>query len=248
MTDQRLAVVTAGAGGIGLEIARRLRDDGFRVVVTDINDDVAAEREAEGIGFRHLDSGNEAEMREVFASLGTVHTLVNNVGIRGLAGPIQTIPIDDFRKTIEVNTISHILASQLVIPGMIEAKAGSIIIISSMAARGGSAGRAPYGISKWALLGLARNLAAELGQYNIRANAILPGIMAGQRLQGTMQIIADQQGTTKEALFEEMFTHTHIARFIEPQEIAAAASFLASDLGSAVTASFLEVSGGLNMS
>lgn len=244
--EGKLAVVTAGAGGIGLEIARRLRDDGFRVIVTDIDDEAGAACEAEGIEYRHCDSGNVEQMREVFAGFGPVHTLVNNVGIRGGAGPVWEIPIEDFRQTIEVNTISHILASQLVIPGMIEQQEGCIIIISSMAARGGSAGRAPYGISKWALLGLARNLASELGEYNIRANAILPGLMAGKRLQGTMQIIAEQQGTTKEALFEELFERTQIKRFIEPQEIAAAASFLAGPHGGAVTGSFVEVSGGLD--
>jgi NAD(P)-dependent dehydrogenase (short-subunit alcohol dehydrogenase family) len=148
--------------GDGAATARRLRADGFDVAVRDIDEEAGARATAEGLRFVRADFGDEASVREGFTTVGPVHNLVNNVGIRGGAGALWDIPLEDFRRTLEVNTVSHVLAAQLVIPDMKERREGRLIQIASGAARTGAVGRAPYGISKWALLGLTKSLANEL--------------------------------------------------------------------------------------
>ena len=241
----RKALVTAGAGGIGSQIAKRLVADGFEVIITDV-DDAAGEQVAENVGasYVHCDSGDDDAMRAVVEQVGEVEVLVNNVGIRGATGAIWDIPIEDFRKTININTVSHIFMSQLVIPGMIERQSGAIVMIASGAARTGAIGRSPYGISKWALLGLTKSLANELAPYNIRANAVLPGIVRGERFEGSIALNAQAEGITREEALERIMSRTRLKRFVDPSEIAAAVSYLVGPGGVGITGTFLDVSGG----
>lgn len=240
----RQAVVTAGAGGIGRAIARRLRDDGFAVTVMDIRTEAAAGFEAEGIAFRHADFAGEPSVRAAFEGLGTVHTLFNNVGIRGGTGALWEIPASDYLESLNVNTVSNVLASQLVIPGMQAAREGAIIQIASGAARTGAIGRAPYGISKWAVLGVTKSLANELAPWGIRANAVLPGIVAGERFDGSIALHARAEGITEAEALDRIMSRTRLKRKIDPSEIAAAVAYLASDAAIGVTGTFLDVSGG----
>lgn len=240
----RRAVVTAGAGGIGLAIARKLKADGFAVTVMDIRPDLADLCAAEGLAGIQADFGDEGAIRAAFAQVGTVHTLVNNIGIRGGTGALWTIPAADFRHTLEVNTVSHVLAAQMVIPGMQAAGEGCIIQIASGAARTGAIGRAPYGISKWALLGLTKSLANELAPWGIRSNAVLPGIIRGERFEGSMALHAEAEGITREEALERIMSRTRLKRMIDPSEIAATVAFLASDAAIGITGTFIDVSGG----
>lgn len=240
----RRAVITAGAGGIGLATARRLKADGFDVTVLDIDEAAGEMAIAEGLEFIRTDFGDEASIRDAFAVVPSVHTLVNNVGVRGGTGPLWDVPIDDFRRTFEINTVSHVLAAQLVIPGMKDRGEGCLIQIASGAARTGAIGRAPYGISKWALLGLTKSLANELAPWGIRANAILPGIIKGERFEGSISLHAQEEGITREQALERIMGRTRLKRFIDPTEIAAAVSYLAGDDGIGVTGAFLDVTGG----
>jgi len=242
---QGSAIVTGGAGGIGSQVARRLQADGFRVVITDV-DRAAGERvRAElGVEFVLADSASEADMRRAVDLAGPVEVLVNNVGIRGATGPIWQIPVENFRRTIEINTLSHILAAQLVAPMMIERRSGVIIMIASGAARTGTVGRSPYGISKWGLLGLTKSLANELAPYGVRANAVLPGMVAGERFAGSIALHAEREGITEEEALDRIMSRTRLKRFIDPGEVAAAVSYLASDDAIGITGVFLDVSGG----
>ncbi len=179
------------------------------------------------------DFGDETAIRDAFAGIGPVHTLVNNVGIRGGTGALWDIAIDDFRRTLEINTFSHVLAAQLVIPGMKERGEGCLVQIASGAARTGAVGRSPYGISKWALLGLTKSLANELAPWGIRANAVLPGIIKGERFEGSIALHAQEEGISREEALERIMGRTRLKRFIDPSEIAAAVAYLAGDDGSA---------------
>jgi NAD(P)-dependent dehydrogenase (short-subunit alcohol dehydrogenase family) len=136
------ALVTAGAGGIGAKIAERLKADGFQVFITDI-DRAAGEKVSDElyVEFIPCDSASEADMRHAVDISGPVEVLINNVGIRGATGAFWEIPIDDFRQTLEVNTISQVFMSQLVAPAMMQRRSGVIIMIASAAARTGSVGR-----------------------------------------------------------------------------------------------------------
>jgi len=244
-TVSNRALVTAGAGGIGSQIAKRLVADGFEVAITDV-DDAAGERVAAAVGasYIHCDSGDDDEMRATVERVGDVEVLVNNVGIRGATGAIWDIPIEDFRSTLNINTVSHILMAQLVVPGMIERRSGAIVMIASGAARTGAIGRSPYGISKWALLGLTKSLANELAPYNIRANAVLPGIVRGERFEGSLALHAQEEGITRDEALERIMSRTRLKRFVDPSEIAAAVSYLVGPGGVGVTGTFRDVSGG----
>jgi NAD(P)-dependent dehydrogenase (short-subunit alcohol dehydrogenase family) len=239
------AVITGGAGGIGSEIARRLKDDGFRVVITDIDREAGARTSDElQVEFVAGDATREADMRRVVESSEPVDVLVNNVGIRGATGPVWQIPVDDFRRTLDANTVSHILMAQLVVPAMIERRSGAIIMIASGAARTGTVGRSPYGISKWAVLGLTKSLANELAPWGVRANAVLPGMVAGKRFEGSIALHAEHEGITEGEALDRIMSRTRLKRFIEPSEVAAAVSYLASDAAVGITGIFLDVSGG----
>jgi len=240
----RAAVVTAGAGGIGLACARRLKADGFAVTVMDIRPDTPGLMAAEGMTGIVADFGDEASIRAAFGKVGTVHTLVNNVGIRGGTGPMWDIPAADYHRTLFINTVSHVIAAQCVIPTMQAAGEGCIIQIASGAARTAAVGRSPYTLSKWALLGLTKSLANELAPWGVRSNAVLPGIIRGERFEGSMALHAQEEGITPEQALERIMSRTRLKRMIDPSEIAAMVAHLASDAGQGITGSFFDVSGG----
>ncbi len=242
------ALITGGAGGTGSAIARRLRADGFRVVITDV-DRAAGERVRHDlqVEFIRCDCASEPDMRHAVRLSGPVQVLVNSVGIRGATGAIWQIPVDDFRRTIEVNTVSHIVMSQLVAPAMMQRRSGAIIMIAYGAARTGAVGRSPYGISKWGLLGLTESLANELAPWGIRANAVLPGMVAGERFAGSIALHAQCEGITEQQALDRIMSRTRLRRLVDPAEVAAAVSYLASDDAIGVTGVFLDVSGGIRV-
>lgn len=240
----RTAVITAGAGGIGFACAQKLQADGFSVVVMDILPDTAERMAEAGMTGIVADFSDEPSIRAAFAKVGTVHTLVNNVGIRGGTGPMWDIPADDYHRTLFVNTVSHVIAAQCVIPFMQAAGEGCIVQIASGAARTAAMGRAPYTLSKWALLGLTKSLANELAPWGVRSNAVLPGIIRGERFEGSMAIHAAEEGITREEALARIMSRTRLKRMIDPSEIAAMVAHLASDAGRGITGSFFDVSGG----
>jgi NAD(P)-dependent dehydrogenase (short-subunit alcohol dehydrogenase family) len=124
------------------------------------------------------------------------------------------------------------------------ARDGVIVNIASMAARTGAVGRSPYGMSKWALLGLTKSLANELAPWDIRANAVLPGAVRGERFEGSIALHAEVEGITRELAFERIMGRQRLKRHQEPEEIAEAVAYLVSDAARSVTGAFLEVAGG----
>lgn len=244
-TERPLAVVTGGAGGIGLVIVRALLRDGFRVVAGDVDREAGAR--LAGLAhcrYRYFDATDDASVRALFDGLGTVAVLVNNVGIRGGTGALWGLDIDDFRRTLDANLVSHVLACQQVIPGMIAARRGSIVNIASIAARAGLPGRAPYGLSKWGVLGLTGSLASELGPYGIRANAVLPGLVRGERFERSMALHAQAEGITPAQAFERMAARLRLKRYTEPEEVAEMVAYLASERACGITGAFMDVNGG----
>ncbi len=239
----RTALVTAGAGGVGSAIARRFVQDGYRVAITDVDDARGRQLARDlGVDYHLCDAADYDGMRAVVDAVGDVDVLVNNVGIRGETGAIWEIPIADFSRTLEVNTVSQIFAAQLVVPSMMAKQAGAIVMIASGAARTGTVGRSPYGISKWAVLGVTKSLANELAPWGIRANAVLPGIVRGERFDGSMKLHAEKEGISEAEAFDRIMSRTRLKRLVEPAEIADAVAYLADAAG--VTGTFLDVTGG----
>jgi NAD(P)-dependent dehydrogenase (short-subunit alcohol dehydrogenase family) len=140
---------------------------------------------------------------DVATELGGLDVLVNNAGIAGPTGGIESLSSEDWNQTIDVNLNAQFYCTRLAVPMLKQSDNASIICISSVAGRLGYAYRTPYAATKWAIIGLVKSLAIELGSHGIRVNALLPGIVEGPRIE---QVIADRAaevGVTHEEMTEE---------------------------------------------
>jgi NAD(P)-dependent dehydrogenase (short-subunit alcohol dehydrogenase family) len=246
-------LVTAGATGIGREIARAFAATGASVFVCDI-DAAGLERlrqEIPGVLTTPCDIANRAEIERVVAAaagaLGGLDVLVNNAGIAGPTAPVEEVRPDDWDQVVQVNLTGTFDVTRLAIPHLKRSAAGVIVIISSAAGRFGYANRSAYAATKWGLIGFTKTLAIELGQYGIRANAILPGLTAGERLQRVLEGRAQASGQTVEQVTERAMANQSIKRLVDPRDIAALAVFLASDAGKAISGQMLPIDNDIQM-
>lgn len=240
-----IAVVTASASGIGLEIARRLAHDGYRVMLSDVDAErgEAAARDL-GAEFRPCDMRRPAEIEALFAGLGPVAVLVNNAGVSGPTRPLHEIALPEWQEVMDVNLTAQFLTCRLVVPGMVAAGHGVIVNLSSVAAKIGYPDRSPYCASKWAVLGLTASLAREVGRHGVRVNAILPGTVRGPRIAGVIERYAQQNGLSVAEAERHYLGRQATAAYVEPQEIAAMVSYLCSPAARSITGQFIGVDGG----
>ena len=251
--DGKVALVTGGATGIGRSIALRLALEGCDVAIFDINP-VAAEmtaEEAAGLGRRAIGlkadvtapGQVEAGVKRVVGELGRIDVLVNNAGIVQL-GPFLELTLDDFDETLKVNVSGTIYVSKAVVPGMVERRGGSVINLASWAGKSGRPMQTAYSASKFAVVGFTQALASELGPYNVRVNAICPGIVVGTEMRSRVEQRAAELGLPST---EERVSTIPLGRVSEPEEIAKMAAFLASDQADYITGQSINVTGGLWM-
>src|SRR5690554_761423 len=200
----RNILITAGAGGIGLEIARAFAEIKDRVYVCDI-DEAALENLKQIIphvvtGICDVSDRQSVEkmVAQCAESLGGIDVLVNNAGIAGPTAPVEKMDPDAWEKVMQVDINGTFNVTRCAIPHLKKSKAGVILTMSSLAGRFGYENRSPYATAKWGLVGFAKTLALELGKYNIRSNAILPGAVAGPRIEKVLQGRADANHTTFE--------------------------------------------------
>lgn len=227
------AFISAGGGGIGLVIARAFREAGARVLVCDV-DDVAlgqlAETDPEIIGVRADVSRADdvCALGEVIEDrLGGLDVVINNAGIAGPTGGIDSVPQDEWLRTIEINVNGQYRVAHLTVP-MLKVSEGAMICMSSVAGRLGYAFRTPYSASKWAVIGLVESLARELGPDGVRVNAILPGIIRGERIERVISARADALGLPYEEMEQRFLQLISLRRMTEPEDVAAMALFLGS--------------------
>jgi NAD(P)-dependent dehydrogenase (short-subunit alcohol dehydrogenase family) len=244
LTD-RVAVVTGGAGGIGLATVRRLAAEGAKVVVADIDASTgkAIAGEVDGL-FVRGDVTSSTEVEQLYATTydnyGRIDVAFNNAGISPPEDDsILTTGIDAWRRVQEVNLTSVYLCCQAVIPYMQRAGKGSIINTASFVAVLGSAtSQISYTASKGGVLALSRELGVQFARAGIRVNALCPGPVNTPLLQ---ELFAKDPERAARRL-----VHVPVGRFAEPEEIAAAVAFLASDDSSFITASTFLVDGGIS--
>ena len=248
MPQQRV-MITAAADGIGKAIARAFAADGAKVHICDVNEAALAQFRAEfpDIAASHVNVRSEGEIDAWFddalEDLGGLDVLVNNAGIKGPTAPVDDIELADWRECLEICLDSHFLCARRAAPVMKSQGAGSIINLSSTAGLYGFGNRTPYAAAKWAVIGLTKSLAVELGPHKVRCNAICPGAVKGDRINRVIQGEADMRGVPFDVVAREMVWSQSISRFVEPSEIADMCVFLGSAAASMVNGQAIAVDG-----
>ena len=243
--EGKTAVVTGGCSGIGLATVRRFAEEGAKVVIGDL-DDSRGTGLAEEIGgtYLHTNVTDKEQVEALFAAAkstyGTVDVAFNNAGI---APPeddsILTTELEAWRTVQEVNLTSVYLCSKAVLPYMLEQKKGSIINTASFVAVMGSAtSQISYSASKGGVLAMTRELGVQFAREGVRVNALCPGPVNTPLLQELFATDPDRAA--------RRLVHVPMGRFGEPEEMANAVLFLASDESSFITASTFLVDGGIS--
>jgi NAD(P)-dependent dehydrogenase (short-subunit alcohol dehydrogenase family) len=247
--DNKRVVLTAGAAGIGRVTVQTLALAGARVVTCDV-DQEALDRlrgEVPGVAAIAADVSLPADVDRLFEvaqeQLGGLDVLVNNAGIAGPTGPIEEIAPEDWRRCLEVNLFGQYLCARRAVPLLKAAGGGAIVNLSSAAGRFGFALRTPYCASKWAVVGLTKALAIEVGPAQIRVNAICPGAVEGERINRVIAAKAEARGVAFEAMHREYVETASMRRLIGPEDIAAMILFLCSDAGRLVSGQVIGVDG-----
>jgi NAD(P)-dependent dehydrogenase (short-subunit alcohol dehydrogenase family) len=243
-------LVTAGAGGIGAAIARAFHEAGSRVHVCDI-DRAALDRlsaDTPGITGSMADVSVPGDVDLVFddvrSTLGGLDVLVNNAGIAGPTGPIESLGGIDWERTIAVNLNGQYYFARRAVPLLKQSAVGpSLVAIGSVAGRLGCAFRTPYASSKWAIVGLMKSLAIELGPHGIRVNAILPGTVEGARMRAVIAARAATVGGGVDAMREQVLSKISLRRMVTADDVAALALFLCSPAARNLTGQSISVDG-----
>lgn len=226
-------LITAGAGGIGLAIAKAFSARGARVHIADVNaaavhDITTADAHITGsVG----DVSKAADLDVLFAdvqkNLGGLDVLVNNAGIAGATAPVAEYPLETWNAVVGINLTGTFMVTQRAIPLLRQSQAGSIIVMSSLAGRFGYPNRVAYSTTKWGLVGFTKTLAMELGPFGITANTIHPGAVDGPRIQSVFEGRAKVSGRTVQQETELAMANQSVKKFIDPADIAELAVFLA---------------------
>ncbi len=242
--DGKVALITGGARGMGKSHVRHFVSEGARVVFGDVLDDrgaaVAAGLGEESCRYVHHDVTSEehwaAAVGTAIGAFGQLDVLVNNAGVLKFAS-IADMPLADFRRILEVNTVGCWLGMKAVIEPMSAAGGGSIVNISSIEGFTGAAGLSAYSASKFAVRGMTKAAASELGKFGIRVNSVHPG--------GVLTRMVIEADGTSEHDGDAFLRSMPLSRFAKPVEISRLVAYLASDDSSYSTGSEFIADGGL---
>ena len=243
-------LVTAGAAGIGRAIVDGFLAEGARVATCDIDGDALATLPPEVIAHRVDVSDPDALtgfVDRAIAELGGLDALVNNAGIAGPTARIEDVALDDWDRTLRIVLTAQYLCASRAVGALRQSDNGSITCISSLAGRMGFAMRTPYAAAKWGVIGLAKSLAVELGPDRIRVNAVLPGLVAGDRQRRVLEARAQRRGIAFAEAEAEAFSHTSIKDYVPPQAIADQVLYLAGRPGRLVSGEAISVCGQTQM-
>lgn len=247
--DGMRVLVTGGGAGIGWKIAEAFLASGARVHICDLSKENLAAFSAAfpQAGATLTDVADHHAVDKLFdevkARLGGLDVLVNNAGLSGPIGPVEEIDPAAWQSVYAANIHGTFYCTRRAIPLMRQAGGGSIINISSAAGHLPYGWRSPYSSSKWAVVGFTKTVAVEVGVDKIRVNALMPGVVAGERRDRNARIRAQQAGKTVEEMEAVRLGRVAMAKAVEPEEIADLAVFLASDHARSITGQTIGVDG-----
>lgn len=243
-------IVTAGASGIGRAIVDAFIAEGARIATCDI-DKAALATLPSAVVARRVDVADAEAfthfMDEAIAALGGLDSLVNNAGIAGPTARIEDVDLADWDRCLRIGLTTQYLAAGRAVGALRQSPNASICNISSLAGRLGFAMRTPYAAAKWGVVGLTKSLAIELGPDNIRVNAVLPGLVAGDRQRRVLEAKAQRQGRSFAETEREAFSYTSIREYVEPSAIAEQILFLAGRTGRTISGEAISVCGNTQM-
>jgi NAD(P)-dependent dehydrogenase (short-subunit alcohol dehydrogenase family) len=244
-------LVTGGAAGIGRAIVARFIAAGDKVLTCDI--DAAGLETAKaalpGLLTLACDVSATGDVDALFGAadreLGGLDVLVANVGIGGPTLPADQLPLADWQRVMDINLTGTFDVVRRAIP-LLKQSRGTIIVMSSAAGRLGYPNRLPYAVSKWGLVGMAKTLAAELGEFGISANAILPGGVGGERFE---KVIAGRAALSGRSYEDELlvgFANQSLKQVVEPEHVADLAHFLTTPAGRSISGAALPIDNDLH--
>jgi 3-oxoacyl-[acyl-carrier protein] reductase len=250
--EDKVAVVTGAAQGIGQAIALRFAQEGARVAVLDLQDTARTAALCEATGSPAMGLGGDvshkqsiaAAVSHILAQWGKIDIWVNNAGIFDNT-PLTELSEERWDRVANVNYKSMFLCAQLAAPPMLAQRWGRFINLASMAAKVAFPNEVAYCSTKSAVVGLTRALAVELGPHGITVNAICPGPIQTEMLKHTHQSLADQHGTTLADWDAEILKTIPVGRYGQPADVAALAAFLASDDAAFINAQAINIDGGM---
>lgn len=242
-------LVTAGGSGIGSVIAARFAEAGASVFTCDVDAACldAAQSDEPCVEACVADVADEADVDRMFDQalkrLGGLDVLVNNAGVGGPVACVENVSLTEWQRTLDVNLTGAFLCTRRAVPLLKEHGSGSIITMSSHYGLLGGPTRSPYVASKWAIIGFTKTLAMELGPFGIRANAICPGGVEGERLDRVIRLESAERGITCEQLREEWVRGSSLRTFVTADDVAAMILFLCSDQGARISGQAIGVDG-----
>jgi len=242
-------LITAGAHGIGLAIARKFLQAGADVHICDVDAEACrAVRAAHpGLSASVTDVSDEAQVLAMFEDVagrwGKLDALINNAGVSGPTSRLEDTALDAWRTTLDVNLTGTFLCARSAVPLLRAAGGGSIVNISSVAGRLGFSLRTPYSASKFGLAGLTQTWAMELGPDGIRVNSVLPGVVAGDRVERVIAARAAAGGVSNDEMRMQLVEKVSLRRMTQPEDVANQVAFLCSDDGAMISGQSISVCG-----
>jgi NAD(P)-dependent dehydrogenase (short-subunit alcohol dehydrogenase family) len=240
-------LITAGAGGIGLKVAEAFAREGANVYVCDVDKEaLAALRKSHPkIASSVCDVADRAQVAALFkaavAKLGGLDCLINNAGIAGPTGAVHEINPEDWDRCLEVCITGQFNCTRLAVEHLRTSKNPSIINLSSAAGKFGFPNRSPYAAAKWGVIGFTKTIAMELGQYGIRANAILPGTVEGDRIRRVFEAKAQIAGKRMDEVKSAAMANASIKEMIQPEQLADMMLYLASPRGRTISGQAISI-------
>ena len=245
-------IISAGASGIGWSTAKVCLSRGAIVYLCDIDNKSLNKIRKHPLNNKKLfsyefDASDEYEVSNFFQQVNKktkkIDALINNVGVAGPTGTIEKLSSEDWERTLKINVISHFYFTKLAIPMLKKNKGGSIINISSGAGIMGFPLRSPYAASKWAVIGVTKTLAMELGKFKIRVNAICPGTIKGERMIKVIRDKAKFLKISKKLIEKDFVSMASMNCWIYEEDIGKMCSFLISSDGERVSGQAIPVDG-----